>query len=333
MGCRETRSCYTAAITFAPSSQRPRVGGLTMQQVTVRVPASTSNLGPGYDCLGVALRLHNSVTVVRGKMPRSSHPQIVSDAAERFFKQTRRRAFSFSCSIVERIPRCRGLGSSATVRLGILLALNQLSGKPLDRLTLFQLCAEVEGHPDNAAPATFGGFTVVHSTASVSLAQAKRGASLAVQRFDVAPRLYFVLLIPDLEIETARARRILPSKISRIAAVQNCANACGLTGAFASRNYEKLRGTFSDNLHQPFRAKLIHFLPGVIEAAERAGALGAFLSGSGSAMAAITLKAPQKIATAIARSAAVPAHTIITQADNRGAQVLPMRQPPSGIQH
>ena len=94
-----------------------------------------------------------------------------------------------------------------------------------------------------------------------------------------------------------------------------------------------MRGSFSDNLHQPFRAKLIHFLPRVIEAAERAGALGAFLSGSGSAIAAITLKAPEKIATAMARAAAVPAHTIITHADNRGAQVLPIRRRPSGIDH
>jgi homoserine kinase len=304
-----------------------------MQQVTVRVPASTSNLGPGYDCLGVALRLHNSVTVVRGKVPRSSHPQIVSDAAERFFKLTRRRAFSFSCSIVERVPRCRGLGSSATVRLGILLGLNRLSGEPLDRLTLFRLCAESEGHPDNAAPATFGGFTVVQSSGSSSLARGKRHACATVQRFEVAPRLYFVVLVPGLEIETARARRILPPKISRVAAVENCANACAVTAAFASRDYEKMRGTFSDNLHQPFRAKLIQFLPRVIAAAERAGALGAFLSGSGSAIAAVTLEAPEKISVAMARAAAVPAHTIITHADNHGAQVLPMRQPPSGIHH
>jgi homoserine kinase len=310
-----------------------RGGGVTMQQVTVRVPASTSNLGPGYDCLGVALRLHNSVTVVRGKTHRSSHPRILSDAAERFFKQTRRRAFSFSCSIVEQIPRCRGLGSSATVRLGILLALNHLSGKPLDRLTAFRLCAELEGHPDNAAPATFGGFTVVQSSASVSLAQGKREACPAVYRFNVTPRLYFVLLVPELEIQTAPARRILPSTISRVAAVQNTANACALTAAFASQDYEKMRGSFSDNLHQPFRAKLIHFLPRVIEAAERVGALGAFLSGSGSAIAAITLEAPQKIATAMARAAAEPAHTIITHADNRGAQVLPIRHPPSGLNH
>jgi homoserine kinase len=283
--------------------------------------------------LGVALRLHNSVTVIRGKVPRSSHPQIVSDAAERFFKLTRRRAFSFSCSIVERVPRCRGLGSSATVRLGILFGLNRLSGEPLDRLTLFRLCAESEGHPDNAAPATFGGFTVVQSSGSSSLARGKRHACATVQRFEVAPRLYFVVLVPGLQIETARARRILPSKISRVAAVENCANACAVTAAFASRDYEKMRGTFSDNLHQPFRAKLIQFLPRVIAAAERAGALGAFLSGSGSAIAAVTLEAPEKISVAMARAAAVPAHTIITQADNRGAQVLPMRQPPSGIQH
>jgi homoserine kinase len=308
-----------------------------MQQVTVHVPASTSNLGPGYDCLGVALRLHNSVTVVRGNGPRSSHPSIVSDAAQRFFKQTRRRAFSFSSSIVERVPRCRGLGSSATVRLGILLGLNRLSGNPLDRLSLFKLSAELEGHPDNAAPATFGGFTVTRSDGfpAVMFRRLPKPSLLGanVQRFDVSPRLYFVLLVPDFEIETARARRILPSKISRVAAVENCANACAITAAFASRDYERMRGSFSDNLHQPFRGKLIDFLPRVIAAAERAGALGAFLSGSGSAIAAITLEAPEKIATAMARAAAVPAHTIITRADNRGAQVLPIRCRTSGIDH
>ena len=322
MGCRQTRRCYTAAITFAPSSQRPRVGGLTMQQVTVRVPASTSNLGPGYDCLGVALQLHNSVTVVRGKISRSSHPRIVSDAAERFFKQTRRRAFSFSCSIMERIPRCRGLGSSATVRLGILFALNRLSGDPLDRLSLFGLGAELEGHPDNAAPASFGGFTGVGAVRRGRRGDTPQGSVPTIQRFGVSPRLYFVLVVPELEIETSKARRVLPKEISRVAAVQNSANACAITGAFASRDYEKIRGAFSDNLHQPFRTKLIPFLPRVIAAAERAGALGAFLSGSGSTIAAVTLQPPKKVADAMVRAAGAPALTIITHADNRGAQIF-----------
>ena len=296
-----------------------------MQKVTVRVPGSTSNLGPGFDCLGVALRIHNSVIVIRDRSGEASYPRIVSEAADRFFKQARCRAFSFSCSIAEQLPRSRGLGSSATVRLGILLALNHLSGEPLDRLTVFQLCAELEGHPDNAAPATFGGFTVVQSSASVSLARGKRDVCPAVYRFDVAPRLYFVFLVPELEIQTARARKILPSKIPRIAAVENCANACALTAAFASQDYEKLRGTFSDNLHQPFRTELIPFLPHVIAAAESAGALGGFLSGSGSTIASVTLRAPKKVAGVMARAAEAPARTIITRADNQGAQIFSHR--------
>src|SRR5438034_9414624 len=187
-----------------------------MQQITVRVPASTSNLGPGFDCLGVALRIYNTVTAARGASCEHFQPPIVSEAADRFFNRARRRAFSFSCSIAEQIPRSRGLGSSATIRLGILLALNRLSGNPLDRLMIFQLCAELEGHPDNAAPATFGGFTVAQRSATVSVARGrlvtaspsdgKRDACPTFQRFEVSPRLRFVLLIPELEIQTSTAR-------------------------------------------------------------------------------------------------------------------------------
>ena len=303
-----------------------------MQQITVRVPASTSNLGPGFDCLGIALRIYNDVTVVLGASRQHCHPPIVSDAADRFFKQSRRRAFSFSCSIAEKIPRARGLGGSATIRLGILLALNRLSGTPLERLTIFRLCAELEGHPDNAAPATFGGFTVVQGGVTVSVARGrlgiasssdgKRDACPTLQRFAVSPRLHFVLFVPELEIRTSRARNVLPSKISHTAAVQNCANACALAAAFVSQDYQKLRGVFADHLHQPFRAKLIPFLPRVIAAAEKAGALGAFLSGSGSTIAAVTLNSSKKIAAAMAHAAKTPGRTIITNADNLGAKIL-----------
>jgi homoserine kinase len=293
-----------------------------MQQITVRVPASTSNLGPGFDCLGVALRIYNDVTVARDESRQHLHPRIISDPADRFFKQSRRRAFPFSYSVTENIPRSRGLGSSATIRLGVLLALNRLSGNALDRFTIFRLCAELEGHPDNAAPATFGGFTVVQSSATASVPQGQRDASTAFQRFAVSQRLCFVLFVPDLEIRTSRARNVLPSKISHTGAVQNCANACALTAAFVSQDYQKLRGVFADHLHQPFRAKLIPFLPRVIAAAEKAGALGAFLSGSGSTIAAITLNSSKKIAAAMARAAKTPGRTIITHADNLGAKIL-----------
>jgi homoserine kinase len=292
-----------------------------MQHVTVRVPASTSNLGPGFDCLGVALRIYNSVTVIRRRLREQRYPQIVSQAAGRFFKEARCRAFPFSFSIAEKIPRSRGLGSSATIRLGMLYALNRLSGEPLDRLTIFQLCADLEGHPDNAAPASFGGFTVVGSARRAD--QPPQRGVPAFQRFEVSPRLYFVLLVPDLEIRTSTARKVLPSKVSHAAAVANCANACAIAASFASKDYEKLRGAFSDYLHQPFRGKLISFLSGVIAAAEKAGALGAFLSGSGSTICAITLQHPDRVAAAMKRAAGLSlSRTIVTRADNRGARMI-----------
>jgi homoserine kinase len=289
-----------------------------MQQVTVRVPASTSNLGPGFDCLGVALRIYNDVIVTRGA--RSRPQAIVEEAADLFFHHTRRESFSFSVSVTDNIPLSRGLGSSVTVRLGVLLALNALTGNHVDRSSIFQLCAQLEGHPDNAAPAIFGGFTVV------------RGQT--VQRFDVSALLSFVLLIPDLKITTSGARRILPSQIMRVAAVKNCANACAITAAFASGNYRNLRGAFADYLHQPYRLKLIPFLPRIIAAAEEAGALGAFHSVSGSTIAAVTLHSLKKVAAAMLGAAgSATAHTLVTRADNRGARVLPIRNPQSAIRN
>jgi homoserine kinase len=225
------------------------------------------------------------------------------------------------------------LGSSATVRVGVLLALNRLSGNPLDQSKIFQLCAELEGHPDNAAPATFGGFTVVVRTPRCGVLSARRDDP-TVQRFAVSPRLHFVLLVPDLEIQTSTARNVLPSKISHSAAVENCLNACALTAAFVSQDYEKLRGVFADNLHQPFRVKLVPFLPGVVAAAEKAGALGAFLSGSGSTICAITLQDRDRIAATVKRAAgSISARVIITRADNHGARVVTIRHPQSTIRN
>ena len=115
----------------------------------------------------------------------------------------------------------------------------------------------------------------------------------------------------------------MPSKISRAAAVENCANACAITAAFASGDYRNLRGTFADHLHQPYRKQLIPFLPRVIAAAEKAGALGAFLSGSGSTIAAVTLHAPKKVAAAMLGAAgSASAHTLTTRADNQGARLV-----------
>lgn len=278
-----------------------------MQQVTVRASASTSNLGPGFDCLGVALSLYNQVTVKSGTAGGGN--RMVRDAARKFFAVANCKPFDFSCDILGNVPIGRGLGSSVTVRLGVLHALNEIARTNLSRDELFKLCAELEGHPDNAAPASFGGFTIARGT--------------DVQHFNVSPRLRFILLIPSFEISTIEARRLLPADILRTNAARNTANVAAIAAAFAARDYKRLRGCFVDYLHQPFRKKLVPFLDRVITAAERSGALGAFLSGSGSAICALALDDSKKIAAAMQRASRLfHTQTIITRADNRGVRIF-----------
>ena len=249
-----------------------------MDSVTFRIPATTANLGPGYDALGVALRVFNQVTVTRDSS--ATHDAMPATAAKKFFERAKTAPFSFAWKIEGEVPRSRGLGSSVTVRLGLLASLNELAGVPLDRTALFQICAELEGHPDNAAPAAFGGFTVA--------------GGKKVARFEVGPELHFVMLIPDFEIATP--------------------------AAFASRDYEMLAGAFEDHLHQPYREKaLIPFLTKVITAGENAGALGGFLSGSGSTICCVTLEDPDAVMRAMIAAAPSEARGIIVQADNCGA--------------
>ncbi len=282
-----------------------------MRTVTVEIPATTSNLGPGYDCLGVALGLANRVTVTRTEgVPTLPMAQ---EAAEAFFAIVAREAFPFSCEIRGDVPMSRGLGSSVTLRIGVVTGLNILAGEPLSREQIFTLCAGLEGHPDNAAPAQFGGFTV---------AGGEEGAMPL--RFPVDPDLKFVLLIPDFEVRTADSRRILPEEVSRRAAVASSARACRLTAAFAAGKYQFLRDALEHSAFQhPHRLPLVPFLPKVLLAGRAAGALGGFLSGSGSTVACLTLTGAEAVASAMIEAAGLAgARTVITQADNRGARVV-----------
>ncbi len=271
----------------------------------MRVPATTSNLGPGFDCLGVALQIYNFVTVTRASEIEAGG--MARQAARQFFRAAGCEPFGFSCTIAGDVPRSRGLGSSVTVRLGVLHALNALLEHPLKRAQIFGLCAELEGHPDNAAPAEFGGFVVARQNRH--------------QKFPVNPRLRFVLLIPAFEVKTAEARSVLPNEVDRLRAVESCGNACAITAAFASGSYEALRGLWHDHLHQPFRATFVPFLDRVIAAGESAGALGGFLSGSGSTIACVTLRSAESVAAAMRDASGLEeAETRITSADNDGAR-------------
>ena len=276
-----------------------------MDQVTVRVPATSANLGPGFDCLGVALDLHNRVTVGRGT--RSAPDTMVDAAAAAFFESSGKSEFTFSWSITGDIPRSRGLGSSVAVRLGILHGLNQLAGAPLDYNRLYHICAQLEGHPDNAAPAAFGGFTAARPDG-------------VYFRCEIGLEVRFVVLVPDKEIDTDSSRVRLPENIPHRDAARNTANAALITAAFASRQYELLRGSMTDWLHQPYRAPNASHLTPCIEAGVVAGALGGYLSGSGSAVCCITIADPTPVAAAM--QAVVPdARLHVLGANNRGVTI------------
>ena len=270
--------------------------------VTVRVPATSANLGPGFDALGVALACRARVRVERGAT--ANLAPMAADAASLFFARSQKAPFSFRWEISDDIPRSRGLGSSVAVRLGILHGLNVLAGRPLEAENIYRLCAELEGHPDNAAPAAFGGFVAARPDG-------------VYFRCEIDPNVRFVLLVPEQSIETDTARAQLPAQVSLLDAARNVAHASLITAAFASRNYGLLRGSLIDYLHEPTRAAVNPHLRPAVEAGVAAGALGGYLSGSGSAVACITLENPECVATAM-QEIMPSALTMILPADNTG---------------
>ncbi len=290
----------------------------------VRIPASTSNLGPGFDCLGLALRLYNTVTVARTSHARS-HQGMIEETAAAFFQRAaggKVAPFDFEVRIEGEIPISRGLGSSVTVRLGVLLGLAQLVAEifPVTREQVLALLIELEGHPDNAVPSTLGGLAVC----------APAGADVADgfvhTRVPVGDELSFVTLVPDLKLSTEMARGLLPPQVPFRAAVENTQRAARLAAAFALQDYESLRGMFVDHLHQPYRKVLIPGFDDILAAASKAGALGSFLSGAGSCLMAPTLQRTDDVAAAMMEAAkkhSLPACVLILKADNEGAQVLP----------
>ena len=257
--------------------------------IHVRVPATSANLGPGFDALGLALALHNEVMAeeadgvdvsLRGEgateLARDADNMVVRgvrlayDAAGRPFRGVR-----LEC--VNRVPLARGLGSSAAAWVGGLAAGNALLGSPLDRDGLLALAARAEGHPDNVAAAIFGGLTVSCVTADTVTA-----VSLPVPR-----ALQWVVLIPEATNATADARAVLPTAVPRADAVFNVQRVALLLASLQTGRPAALRTALDDRLHQPYREKLFPWMRGVTSAAIAAGALGCVLSGAGPSLLAV----------------------------------------------
>src|SRR5688572_10124953 len=282
-----------------------------MKSVTVRVPASTSNLGSGFDTLGLAVNLYNTVIIATSAAGAPKPPAIIAEAAGAFFRRAKIPRFTFEVSISGNIPVARGLGASGALRTAIVAGLNELSAAKLSRQSLLEIVTDLEGHPDNASPALLGGCTV----------SGRVGKEIRCIRFSVSPKLKIITLIPNFPVETEKARRLIPQTFSKTDTAHSLNRAALITAAFAAKNYEALRGLFDDRLHQPHRLPLVPQLNAVIQAGEKAGAIGGFLSGSGSSIIRLTLENSARVANAM-RRAFPESEFLILRADNRGLSVL-----------
>ena len=300
-----------------------------MPTVEVRAPATTANLGPGYDCLGMALDLWNRIMVTTGPEIIAPSVSVAGEGEGELATDTenltyRAMAFLYGEADVEMpplkmrcantIPLSRGMGSSAAAIAGGLVAANALLDNPFTANDLLEMAATIEGHPDNVAAAVHGGLRLV-----VMDDQQLYTAPIAVPA-----DLQAVLFIPERRIATVDARRVLPAEVSVADAVYNMSRAALLVAGMQSNHPEYLSIATQDRLHQPYRQAIFPPMKVIFEAARNAGALGVFLSGSGSTILALTQERSMTVAYEMfdaARLAGVDGRVEITKPTAQGAHV------------
>ena len=274
-------------------------------RVHVRVPATSANLGPGFDALGLALALYNEVTAREadgvsvtvegegaGRLP-AGVDNVVARGVRQAYEAAGRPFKGVALACVNRVPPARGLGSSAAAWVGGLVAGNALIGEPLSRDALLALAARAEGHPDNVTAALLGGLTV---------SCAHGDGRVAAVSLPVPGAVRWVVLVPEVTSATAEARAVLPSSYSRGDAVFNVQRVALLLAALQAQRVDLLPVALDDRLHQPHRLRLFPWMPSVVEAARAAGALGCVLSGAGPSLLAAVAGDAEAVARAMERA-------------------------------
>jgi homoserine kinase len=308
---------------------------LVGRRLVIDVPASTANLGAGYDCLGLALDVCNTVAVEavagdggielavtgegEGELPPVRSNRFVAGLENALEASIGPRPASIGWRIAmhNRIPLARGMGSSAAASVGGVFAGHVLGGRRLSERQQLLLATALEGHPDNASAALLGGFVV----------SAHLDGRVEAVRFDAPDGLRAVLFIPDRRLSTADMRRVLPAEVPLRDAVSNMSRiAIGVAG-IASGRFELLADLTVDRIHEPYRSVAYPQLPRLTGAARAAGALGAFLSGAGSTVLAFVAPgadaAPVEAALAGAAAAVdLAGRTTIVAPRNKGPEVV-----------
>jgi homoserine kinase len=294
------------------------------------VPATSANLGPGFDVLGAALKLYNTVEVsmLPGKTARKRFvvevegegkgtlPEDERNIVIQAMKRTLGGSFPgvLKVKLINGIPLASGLGSSAAARLGGILAANAFRKKPLSEKEVISLGTELEGHPDNIVPAMQGGLCIsVLSDNDVTCVQSR------------ALKMKAVVCTPAFGLSTERARKVLPRQMPLSSAVFNLSRLALFMAAVEQERYELLGSAMDDRLHQPAREHLIPGMKKVFGAAVKAGAYGAALSGAGPSLIALT---PADKAAAVSRamqkawqSSGVKSRAFTLDFDTKGARV------------
>jgi homoserine kinase len=260
-----------------------------MEGVKVRVPASSANLGPGFDCLGLALTLYNRLEAHEAEALRidvegegagvipADASNLAYQAMKRAYGAAGRECPGFFIRQVNAIPFAKGLGSSAAAVVGGLAAANALMGNPLGRQELLDIAFSLEGHPDNVAPCLMGGLT----------AAVAEGSAVRVARTLPDERLCFAAMVPGFELPTKTARSVLPDSYPRADAVGNVGRAVLMFASLEQGQSDLLKIACQDKLHQPYRKALIPGWDAITACAEDAGALAVFLSGAGPTIMAV----------------------------------------------
>ena len=275
-------------------------------KVSVKVPATSANIGPGFDCLGLALPIYNTITIEETVLPGTGieinmmtedeeaidemifddiprdENNIVYKAVEMLYNSIGQEPSELKINIQSQIPITRGLGSSAAVIVGGLIAANKLLGSPADETALLSIATEVEGHPDNVAPAILGGFV---------LASQEDDGSIVYRKLNWPNEWDITVCIPDFELSTNIARSVLPENVPMQDAIFNAKHLAMLIDAVNTKDEKLMKTALHDKLHQPYREKLVPGMKEIMEAFKHEdGVLGCVLSGAGPALLIISHK-------------------------------------------
>jgi len=307
-----------------------------MKTVKVRVPATSANLGPGFDVLGMALNLYNEFTFCLRTQSAgaglcisktgegsedipSDERNLVYRAFKTVLTRTGGRVPPLEIGINNRIPLSRGLGSSATAIIGGILGANTLFGNPLSESEILILATQIEGHPDNVTPAFSGGITVTMGQA---------GAGFRYQKIDPPRDLIAIVLVPDYTLDTRAAREVLPEEVPFKDAVFNIGRVASLVAALTMNRVDLIAHTCADRMHEPYREHLVAGFKAVREAGLRAGALAVCLSGAGPSIIALVNRRRSDVGNiagamkqALAVNSSTDARALVLRPEPAGARV------------